>query len=71
MKPNLRSIGIILYVIGFAIIIYLIVQSLAVPPNQINYDFNIIISIIALVLVAASFILRRRSRKSETKQNAS
>ena len=62
-----RFKGLIFYVIGIGILIYLTVQNIAVPAREINYVVNICLSIAALVLMVLGLFVRRNSKKSEAK----
>jgi hypothetical protein len=59
-----RFKGLVLYAIGIAIYIYLTIQSIAVPARDINFGVTILMSVIALVLMAIGSMLRRKPKKS-------
>ena len=55
--------GLIFYIIGIGILIYLTVQNIVVPAREINYGINIFLSVLALILMAVGLVLRRNSKK--------
>lgn len=65
MKSNLIA-GYILYAIAFAILFFLIAQGLFIPLQ--NVTLNLSLAIVAFVLLGVGYFLRRKSKKSETKQ---
>lgn len=58
-----RFKGLILYGIGLGILFYLIIESFVVPAHEINYFFNIALSVVALVLMAVGLFIRRINKK--------
>ena len=57
MKPNLRLVGIILWAIGFALIIYLLIQNNVVPYDQINQRFFNSTEMVGIALIASGVLL--------------
>lgn len=57
MKPNLRLVGIIVWAIGFASIIYLLIQNNVVPYDQINHRLFNSIQMVGVVLIALGILL--------------
>ncbi len=68
MKSNLIA-GYILYAIAFAILVFLLAQGFIIPLQ--NVTLNLSLAIVAFVLLGVGYFLRRKSKKSETKQNPS
>jgi hypothetical protein len=68
MKSNLIA-GYILYAITFAILVFLLIQGFFIPLQ--NAILNLSLAIVAFVLLGVGYFLRRKSKKSETKQNTS
>jgi len=68
MKSNLIA-GYILYAIAFAILVFLLAQGFFIPLQ--NVTLNLSLAIVAFVLLGVGYFLRRKSKKSETKQNPS
>jgi len=66
MKSNLIA-GYILYAIAFAILVFLLAQGFFIPLQ--NVTLNLSLAIVAFVLLGVGYFLRRKSKKSETKQN--
>ena len=70
MKPSLIFVGIIVWAIGMALIIYLLIQNNVVPYDQINQrDFRTIETVGVVLIglgVLLTFILN-----SKRKQNPS
>jgi mannose/fructose/N-acetylgalactosamine-specific phosphotransferase system component IIC len=57
MKPNLKLMGIIVWAIGFALILYLLIQNNVVPYDQINPKLVISIEILGVVIMALGVLL--------------
>jgi membrane protein DedA with SNARE-associated domain len=72
MKLNSKLAGNIIYVITFAILVYLIVQGFFMPNQygKIIETVNLSLAIIAFVLLGVAYFLRLKSKKSEGKKNA-
>ena len=68
MKSNLIA-GYIIYAIAFAILVFLLIQGFLIPSQ--NETLNLSLAIVAFVLLGVGYFLRRKSKKSETKQNTS
>jgi hypothetical protein len=68
MKSN-KIAGYIIYAIAFAILVFLLIQGFLIPLQ--NKILNLSVAIVAFVLLGVGYFLRRKSRKSETKQNPS
>jgi hypothetical protein len=68
MKSNLIA-GYILYAIAFAILVFLLAQGFFIPLQ--NVTLNLSLAIVAFVLLGVGYFLRRKSKKSETKQTPS
>jgi LPXTG-motif cell wall-anchored protein len=68
MKSNLKA-GYILYAMTFGILVFLLIQGFFIPLQ--NETLNLILAIVAFVLLGVGYFLRRKSKKSETKQNPS
>jgi uncharacterized protein YneF (UPF0154 family) len=68
MKSNLIA-GYILYAIAFAILVFLLAQGFFIPSQ--NATLNLSLAIVAFVSLGVGYFLRRKSKKSETKQNPS
>ncbi len=67
MKSNL--IAGYMYSIALAIIVFLFIQGFLIPLQ--NGILNLSVAIVAFVLLGVGYFLRRKSRKTETKQNLS
>jgi hypothetical protein len=68
MKSNLIT-GYIIYAIAFAILVFLLVQGSFIPLQ--NETLNLSVAIVAFILLGTGYFLRRKSKKSQTKQNPS
>jgi hypothetical protein len=68
MKSNVIA-GYILYAIAFAILVFLLTQGFLIPFQ--NVTLNLSFAIVAFVLLGSGYFLRRKSKKSETKQTPS
>jgi len=68
MKSNIIA-GYITYAIAFAILVFLIIQGFIIPLQ--NEILNLALAIVAFVSLGVGYFLRRKSRKSETKQTPS
>jgi membrane protein implicated in regulation of membrane protease activity len=64
---RLKLIGYIILAIGVGIWLYLLVLSIIDPRTQFS-SVNIQYAIVAIVLVAVSYFIKRYSKKSEAKQ---
>ena len=67
MKSNL--IAGYMYSIAFAIVVFLFIQGFLIPLQ--NEILNLSVAIVAFVLLGVGYFLRRKSKKSETRQNPS
>jgi hypothetical protein len=61
--------GYILYAITFVILVFLLIQGFLIPFK--NVTLNLSLAIVAFVLLGSGYFLRRKSKRSETKQNNS
>lgn len=66
MKSN-KIAGYITYAIAFAILVFLFIQGFLIPLQ--NEILNLALAIVAFVSLGVGYFLRRKSRKSEAKQN--
>jgi membrane protein implicated in regulation of membrane protease activity len=64
---RLKLIGYVILAIGVGIWLYLLVLSIIDPRTQFS-SVNIQYAIVAIVLVAVSYFIKRYSKKSEAKQ---
>ncbi len=68
MKSNIIA-GYIIYAVAFAILVFLLTQGFFIPLQ--NETLNLSLAIVALVLLGIGYFLRRKTKKSETKQKPS
>jgi ABC-type antimicrobial peptide transport system permease subunit len=68
MKSGL-IVGYFFYALAFAILVFLLVQGFFILVQ--NEFLNLSLAIVALVLLGAGYFLRRKLRKSQTKQTIS
>jgi len=68
VKSNIIA-GYIIYAVAFAILFFLLAQGFFIPLQ--NETLNLSLAIVALVLLGIGYFLRRKTKKSETKQNPS
>ena len=68
VKSNIIA-GYIIYAAAFAILVFLLTQGFFIPLQ--NETLNLSLAIVALVLLGIGYFLRRKTKKSETKQNPS
>jgi LPXTG-motif cell wall-anchored protein len=68
VKSNIIA-GYIIYAVAFAILVFLLAQGFFIPLQ--NETLNLSLAIVALVLLGIGYFLRRKTKKSETKQNPS
>ncbi len=66
---SIKIAGYITYAIAFAILVFLIIQGYLIPLQ--NEILNLALAIVAFVSLGVGYFLRRKSRRSETKQNLS
>jgi membrane protein implicated in regulation of membrane protease activity len=64
---RLKLAGHVVLAVGVGIWLYLMVLSIIAPRTQYS-SVNIEFAIAAIVLVVASYFMKRYSKKSETKQ---
>jgi len=67
---RLKLAGFIILAIGVGIWLYLLVLSVIDPRTQYR-SVNIQYAIVAMVLVVVSYLIKRYSKKSESKQTPS
>ena len=67
---RLKLVGYVTLAIGVGIWLYLLVLSIIDTRSQYSI-VNIQYAIVAMVLVAVSYVIKRYSKKSETKQSPS
>ena len=66
---RLKLASYIVLAFGVGIWLYLVVLSF-VNPRTPTYNVNIQLAIVALVLVVASYFIKRYSKKSKTRQTS-
>ena len=79
LKLNLRLVGIIIWAVGLSLVVYLLIQNIVVPYDQINQSLVSKIETLGVVIMAFGILLvfiyslmivsKRRKKKTDPSQN--